>query len=188
MSMLDILEIPEIRRQFVPLSLQEYEDLCIREPEKYRKTELFRGAVVTKMTKSSRHSYFKNVFTEDIRKVVPSGFFVQNGNSISFLDSDLESDISVIAGNQKDYRNSKPSTARLIVEIAVSSIVYDRSKSMDYSRAGVNEYWIVDADSESVEVYTHPSENGYQQKKLFVKEDSLELFGKLFPLNRIFEQ
>ncbi|HMZ60549.1 MAG TPA: hypothetical protein PL048_17375 [Leptospiraceae bacterium] len=43
MSMLDILEIPEIRRQFVPFSLKEYEDLCIREPEKYRKTELFRG-------------------------------------------------------------------------------------------------------------------------------------------------
>ncbi len=184
--MLDILEIPEIRRQFVPLSLKEYEDLCIREPEKYRKTELFRGVVVTKMTKSSKHNYFKNVFTEEIRNILPSGFFVQNENSISFQDSDLEPDISVIAGNQKDYRNSKPSTARLIVEIAVSSIVYDRNKSMDYSKAGVNEYWIADIDSETLEVYSEPTENGYLEKKIFKREDSLELFGKRILLEKIF--
>lgn len=184
--MLDILEIPEIRRQFVPLSVSEYEELCSREPDKYVKTELFRGVVINKMTKSSKHNYFKNIFTEEIRNILPAGFFVQNENSISLQDSDLEPDISVIAGNQRDYRTEKPSTARLIVEIAVSSIVYDRNKSTDYSKAGVNEYWIADIDSETLEVYSEPTETGYLEKKVFRREDSLELFGKKILLEKIF--
>ncbi len=47
-----------------------------------------------------------------------------------------------------------PESADLVVEVADSSLAYDRNeKRARYARAGVREYWVVDLQHESIERY-----------------------------------
>lgn len=185
--MLAPLEIPEIRNALVPMSLTNYETLCKQDPENYKNTELFRGMVLEKMTKSSEHNYYKNIFTEEIRKFIPSGYFLQNENSLQIQDSELEPDISVIEGNLKDFKHKKPKTAKLVVEIALSSLVYDRNKALDYCIASVDEYWIVDVVQECVEVHKEPGSDGYKTVNVYKKTDTLSIFSGKIDLAKVFE-
>ena len=54
-----------------------------------------------------------------------------------------------------------PRTAQLVVEVANTSHRRDRDKLVDYARAGVPEYWIVDVISEVVVVHRDPGGDVY---------------------------
>lgn len=52
--------------------------------------------------------------------------------------------------------------ALLFIEVSDTSLRYDRTVKLRlYARAGIPEYWIVDASSETVEVYRAPSGDRY---------------------------
>jgi Uma2 family endonuclease len=55
-----------------------------------------------------------------------------------------------------------PTTALLIVEVAVSSQAIDRRKATVYARAGVPRYWLVDLPARTVIEHTEPSADGYR--------------------------
>lgn len=185
--MIEILDIPEIRNAVVPISVQDYKDICIKDPERYKKTELFRGMIVEKMTKSAKHDFFSQILFEELNGILPSGYILRQEKGIEIQDSELEPDISIVQGSAKDFKFSKPTTARLIIEISVSSLVYDRNKALDYSIANVEEYWILDTENEKLEVYTEPEKDGYKNKKILNKTDILEIFGCTIKLQKVFE-
>jgi len=55
-----------------------------------------------------------------------------------------------------------PSRAHLVVEVAVSSVRFDRTmKAALYARAGVPHYWVVDAEHRSLDAHADPSGDGY---------------------------
>ena len=57
-----------------------------------------------------------------------------------------------------------PSTAALVVEVAVSSLPRDLVRKHElYARAAVPEYWVVDVDGRRVVVHQQPHEGGYQR-------------------------
>ena len=67
-------------------------------------------------------------------------------------------DIAVVPGAIRDYRHTHPTSARLIVEVADSSLRYDRlTKGSLYAAVGVPEYWIVNLIEQQVEVYQQPT-------------------------------
>jgi Uma2 family endonuclease len=76
--------------------------------------------------------------------------------------SEPEPDIAVVPPG--DYRDAHPSVALLIVEVADSSVVRDRTAKAElYALAGVSEYWVVDLVHRVVEVRTEPaSDAGYR--------------------------
>lgn len=184
---MEVLDIPEFRKAIVPISLENYWELCKKDPIRYQSTELFKGIIINKMTKSSEHNFYKNVFTEEIRKFLPLEFFIQNENSLIIGESELEPDISVIKGNLKDYKHKKPNSARLIVEISFSSLSYDRNKALEYARADIEEYWIVDIEAERVEVFKNPTATGYLETIQFTNKDSIPLLGGIVALSQLFE-
>jgi hypothetical protein len=50
----------------------------------------------------------------------------------------------------------------LVIEVAETSLPYDRTVKLRlYARAGIPEYWIVDANAETLEVYRSPSGERY---------------------------
>jgi Uma2 family endonuclease len=59
-------------------------------------------------------------------------------------------------------RGVQPSTARLAVEVAVTTLRHDRSKAMRYARAGVPEYWIVDVVARELVVHRDPQGTEYR--------------------------
>ena len=178
-----ILEIPEVK--ITRISVKDYEILCRENPVHFEKTELLEGVIVEKMTKSSEHIFFKHYLVHTLQKILPLGFFIQTEDSLRIGGSKLEPDISVIQGSFMDYKNKLPETARLIIEISISSINYDREKAKAYAQGNVEEYWIVDVENKKVEVFTNPQNGNYSDRKSYEFKNDIPVFGKMVSLKDI---
>ena len=56
--------------------------------------------------------------------------------------------------------------ALLVVEVSDTSLRYDRTVKLRlYARAGIPEYWIVDARAETLEIYRSPSGDQYAEQR-----------------------
>ena len=72
-------------------------------------------------------------------------------------ESAPEPDIAVVRGSRADYRHAHPARPALIIEVAESSLGFDRvAKGSLYARAGIVDYWIVNLVDRVLEVYRDP--------------------------------
>jgi Uma2 family endonuclease len=168
-----ILEIPEVRRRISPLSVEEYHQLG-EFNERGRRTELIRGLVIEKMSKSPLHFSLAKWLYDRISSLLPPGFVVRQEGPLTLADSEPEPDISVVRGRESDFKDAHPTTAELVIEVAVSSPALDRENAALYAEAGVKEYWIVLGREREVEVYRRPENGRYQDTRRAHAGDALE--------------
>ena len=168
-----ILEIPEVRQRVSPLSLEEYHRLDEFNGNG-RRTELIRGIVIEKMSKSPLHRIIASRLYNLFLALLPNGFSVWKEEPLTLADSEPEPDISVVRGAEADFVAAHPTTAELVVEVAVSSVALDRENASLYAEAGVKEYWIVLGTERKVEVFRRPEGGRYQETSLFGLGDTLE--------------
>ena len=72
-------------------------------------------------------------------------------------ESEPEPDLAVVPGERADYRADHPARPALVVEVAESSLAFDRQdKGSLYARGGVHDYWIVNLVERVLEVYRDP--------------------------------
>lgn len=71
-------------------------------------------------------------------------------------------------------RDRHPFTARLVVEVAVSTQRHDAWKAHRYARAGVEEYWIVDEPARVLRVHRDPRDGEYAQVTDFTDGDAVQ--------------
>ncbi len=89
-------------------------------------------------------------------------------------DSVPEPDATVVRGSRADFRSRPPTTAELVVKVAVSSVALDRENASLYAEAGVVEYWIVLGSEEQVEVYRQPVNGVYQFRRVYARSEIIE--------------
>ncbi len=122
------------------------------------RVELVDGEVL-KMTPQGSVQATAVRLTEDILRVVfGPGHDVRVQMPLA-LDpsSEPEPDVAVVLGSPRDYRDAHPTSALLVVEVADTTLLYDREqKASLYARAGVADYWIVNLLDRGVEVYRDP--------------------------------
>jgi len=160
-----ILELPEVRRRVSPLSVEEYHRLD-EFNENGKRTELIRGIVIEKMSKSPLHATIASRLYKLLLPTVPGGYTARKEEPLTLRDSEPEPDISLMRGSDADFMRAHPSTASLVVEVAVSSAELDREIASLYAEAGVEEYWIVLGHERAVEVYRRPVDGAYQEKMM----------------------
>src|SRR5436190_6389950 len=136
--------------------------------------ELIRGSILEEKAKTPLHCFIAKWLYDRITSVVPSRFLVHQYSPLTFGDSEPEPDISVVRGALADFLNQHPTTAELVIEVAVSSAALDRENASLYAEAGVKEYWIVLALERRVEVYRGPSGGTYQEKRSFGAAETIE--------------
>ena len=158
-----LLDVPELRELVSPLSVAEYHQLG-EFNENGRRTELIRGIVIEKMSKSPLHCFVVAELRRMIESQITAAFTVFYQDPITTADSEPEPDVMVVRGAQKDFRTALPTTAELAIEVAVSSVKLDRVKAHIYAEAGVKEYWIVCPQEKQVEVYRKPGTTGYAER------------------------
>jgi Uma2 family endonuclease len=79
-------------------------------------------------------------------------------------DSEPEPDVAIVPAGL--YRDRHPDVALLVVEVAETSLAYDReTKGPLYAASGVPEYWLVDVVGRAVEVYRNPEGGRYAQAR-----------------------
>src|SRR5262249_49364710 len=71
-------------------------------------------------------------------------------------ESEPEPDVAVVRGSAREYRDSHPAAAGLVVEVAVSRLATDRGgKARLYARARIAAYWMVTLVDRVIEVHRH---------------------------------
>lgn len=168
-----ILDIPEVRERISRLSVEEYHRLD-EFNENGRRTELIRGLVIEKMSKSPLHRLITSKLYKMLSASLPPGFSVWKEEPLTLVDSEPEPDLSVTRGTERDFSRSHPSTAELVIEVAVGSAALDRENISLYAEAAINEYWIVLGPQQQVEVYRRLHNGLYQEKLLLGLNDTLE--------------
>lgn len=92
-------------------------------------------------------------------------------------------------GTEKDFAAAHPTTAELVVEVAVSNPALDRENASLYAGAGVKEYWIVLGAEQRVEVYRQPVEGRYLERRVLERGESIEtpgVPGACLPISELF--
>ena len=88
---------------------------------------------------------------------------VQNPVRLNHL-SEPQPDCMLLRPRPDFYRRKfpEPADVLLLVEVAHSSVAYDRSVKLPlYGRDGIAEYWLVRLDTGVVEVYREPNAEGF---------------------------
>ncbi len=165
-----LLEMPEVRQRLSRLSVEEYHRLG-EFNGKGRRTELIRGLLIEKMSKSPLHSAIAKRLYDRIASILPAGLVVRREDPITFADSEPEPDIAVVRGAEADFFEAHPTTAELVVEVALSSPALDRENATLYAEGGVREYWIVLGQDQGVEVYRQPKNGRYRETALYSPGD-----------------
>lgn len=122
--------------------------------------ELIAGEVIRKVSpQKSRHATTVSCVNEALRAVFASGWVVRVQLPLAIGDdSEPEPDVAVVRGAPRDYLDEHPTTAALVVEVADSTLRFDRTtKAGLYASAGVPEYWVIDANDRVLEVRRDPA-------------------------------
>jgi len=121
--------------------------------------ELLGGQLIVSEPKSSPHATAVRLTAQALRLAFGPGWVVLVQDPIALDDeSEPEPDIAVAAGGDRDYRDAHPGEAALVVEVALSSLAFDRRhKGSLYARARVADYWIVNLVDRVVEVRRRPA-------------------------------
>ncbi|HAB15391.1 MAG TPA: Uma2 family endonuclease [Verrucomicrobiota bacterium] len=174
--MASILDEPAIRQAVFPLSVEFYHqagELGLLGED----VELLEGTLVTKMPKSPLHESLVWLLFELLEGRLPPALCVLKEAPLTFLRSEPEPDLAVVRGTRQDFRRGHPTTAELVIEVAVSTLELDRRKAAIYAGAGVKEYWVVVPAERCVEVYREPQTEGYTQKRTVVAPAIVESVG-----------
>ncbi len=140
--------------------------------------ELISGELIEKMAVGERHVTCVNQINVYFVTRFAGGYICSAQNPIVLPDhSEPEPDYALydkrLAAQFPGKLSAK--SARLIVEVADSSLRYDEEvKPKIYALANIPEYWIIDLVHDRLELYTDPDvETGvYRDIQYFSKEDS----------------
>jgi Uma2 family endonuclease len=126
--------------------------------------ELVEGEIIAMTPQGSGHATAVSLVEEVLRNVMCPGYTVRVQMPLALgAESEPEPDVAMVAGSPRDYRDEHPHAAVLVVEVADSTLAFDRQRKASlYARAGIQECWIVNLIDRCVEIYRDPSPAGSQ--------------------------
>jgi Uma2 family endonuclease len=179
---------------------EEYEQLiehCILGPDD--RVELIAGEILIMTPQKGRHAMAVGYGQDCLLAVLGDQFHLRVQLPLALGgDSEPEPDLAVISGRRKDYPpDEHPTSAVLVVEIADTSVAYDRTRKAGiYARARIPEYWIVNLQARRLEVYRDPAPDSatllgfaYQQRTTHGLRDRVSLLavpGATVPVRDLF--
>lgn len=159
------IEIATARRLFTRQEYHRMGEVGILKPTD--RVELVRGEIVQMSPIGRRHA----AFVDNLNQLLVTGLAgraivsVQNPVALSD-DTEPPPDLKVLRRRPVPYREREAwgEDALLVVEVAETSLAYDRSTKLRiYAEAGIPEYWVVDCAAEAVEVHRGPEGSGYRE-------------------------
>jgi Uma2 family endonuclease len=120
--------------------------------------ELIGGQLMVAEPQGSYHATALGAADDALRAAIPPGWFVRTQMPLALADdSEPEPDVALVQGEREDFRERHPGRPALAIEVADSSLAFDREdKGSLYARAGIEDYWIVNLVDRVVEVYRDP--------------------------------
>ena len=130
------------------------------------RVELIEGEIVDMAPIGNRHKSAVNRLCKLFEQRLSDRVIVQSQSSIRVDEhNEPEPDIVLLRWRDDFYARTTevPEHVYLAVEVADSSLVYDRDfKAHLYARAGISEYWLLDIEAASILVFRDPAPEGYR--------------------------
>jgi Uma2 family endonuclease len=167
------------RRRF---TLQEYQWLVQQGFFGDDRVELIDGEIVRMAPTGPEHSTTKSRLLLALMPLVGKGRHLRVDDPLTLGDHEPVPDMAVVPGSPEDYRQAHPSTALLVIEVADTSLEYDRTvKASLYASAGIPEYWVVNLVERRLEVYREPTSPApetpfnalYRSLRIYHQEESI---------------
>jgi Uma2 family endonuclease len=134
------------------------------------RVELIRGEIVEMSPIGDRHAAFVDNLNRLLVRRLPDEVIVRVQGPVALAeDTEPQPDFTVLRRRAVPYkaREAWAEDALLVVEVADTSLAYDRStKRRLYAEAGIPEYWVVDCATETIEVHRDPGPDGYREVSL----------------------
>ena len=123
-----------------------------------RRLELIEGEIIEMSPMSSKHGMLIYLVQKVLERVFTNDYLVVAQTPLNLSDvSEPQPDIAVYTGSAFDYLDTKPTHALLVVEVADSSLRYDRGqKASLYAKANITDYWIINLKDNTLEIYRTP--------------------------------
>ena len=138
-----------------------------------KRAELIRGVVFQKPPMSPLHFTASKRLHERLLALQLPGVTVRHEGPLTLRDSEPLPDLAIVAGSDADFSQRHPTTAELIIEVAVSSVTKDREMAAIYAEAGVKEYWIVLPEERRVEAHRRCEGGVYRERQIFAGEEEI---------------
>jgi Uma2 family endonuclease len=161
-------------------SLSEYDHMIecgVFDASRGRRIEFIRGKIREMTPIGSVHEEVLDRLNEWSFKRGPIGrcrVRIQESLGIPGSESAPEPDLAWVL--RQDYSQERPHAvhALLVVEVAESSLAYDRGeKAHLYAEAGIADYWVVNIPDRSIEVHREPKEGRYQSIRAYAAEEEV---------------
>jgi Uma2 family endonuclease len=130
--------------------------------------ELIEGEIVVMSAKGYAHELIKNALNLAIVRALPEALMMGVEMTVQFAERTLlEPDLAVfkrraLIKSDANFSQILPGDLLLAIEVAVSSLTYDRGlKARLYARYRVQEFWVVDANERVTWIYTGPEGDGW---------------------------
>lgn len=128
--------------------------------------ELINGMIIDMSPGGTKHAYIVNRLVKlfapicgELELWVQSTMVIGEGQ---VYDPDFALLKPRPAEDSYKHRHPDPADVALLIEVAASSLAKDRDVKLPvYAKAGVPEVWLVDIESESVQVCREPGEGGF---------------------------
>ena len=135
--------------------------------------ELINGDIIEISPQGTRHYTVLSLLESALRESFSRQFTIRNQGPFIVSDSsEPEPDLAVVAGTARDYLHEHPKHALLLVEIADTTLHYDRmTKAALYAGCGVPEYWVVNLPENCIEVFRAPQRDRYTSVSAFYAGD-----------------
>ena len=130
------------------------------------RVELIDGELVEMPPMGSEHAGIVNELANVLPGLLDPAVSLRVQSSVQLTRyTQPEPDLAVVSRDSRLYlhRHPQPEEILIAIEVAVSSLTYDREQKMPrYAAAGVPEAWLVDVRARTITVYTDPTTDGYR--------------------------
>ena len=128
--------------------------------------ELLNGELIIMHAIGHRHSQAVTNFNAYLSEQARRRYKISPQNPVVLDEySAPQPDLVFVPWSRKSKRHPTPSEVFLIIEVADSSLQYDREDKMRaYAACGIVEFWILDLEDDVLEIHRQPEGNGYRER------------------------
>ncbi|WP_293336611.1 Uma2 family endonuclease [Microcoleus sp. CAWBG58] len=170
-----ITEAPFTIRKWTVKEYQKLGEMGFFHPEE--RVELLSGNIITISDKGTANTSATRRTANVLRDILGNQVDVYYKSPIALDDnSEPEPDIAVVIIDPFDYatHHPTPSEVYLIIEVADSSLAYDREvKAKIYARSRIADYWVLNVNERQLHVFREPTEYGYQSEVILEETASI---------------
>lgn len=161
-----------------PITVERFEDMVrlgiVSEKER---VYLWKGRLAIRMAPNAAHALAVSLCHEALRRVVRPGWHIREEKPVRFRSQQSvpEPDLMLVRGPLRGFSIAHPTTAdvAIVIEVADSSLRFDRQMALDYAAEGVPVYWVVNLPDRCIELYSEPAEGIYRKREIVAAEASV---------------